>query len=171
MRKTTLLLILILITGCAPTESTTVEPTAELTSPALEDNSSPAQTRSANMAIAELAVRDLALRLDIELNEITVVSIESVEWPNSALGCPLPGVDYAQVITPGYQITLEAAGEVYTYHTNVRQALVLCLDGEPQLPSIPVNPGEIQDGDPWMPVDPVPTVAEGNTIADPDPIR
>jgi hypothetical protein len=105
------------------------------------------------MVIAELVVRDLALRLSIRLDEITVVSIESGEWPNSAIGCPLPGADYAQVITPGYRIKLEAGGEIYTYHTSERQALVLCQDGIPELPLIPVNPGEIQDGIPWVPVD------------------
>jgi hypothetical protein len=171
MRKITLLLILILITGCVSSEPATGEPTAEQTSSAPEDNSSPMLTESPNMIIAELAVRDLALRLDFELNEITVVSIESVEWPNSAIGCPLPGADYAQVITPGFQIKLEVAGEIYTYHTSERQAVVLCQGGIPELPMIPVNPDEIQDGVPWMPVDPLPTVAEGDIIADPDPVR
>lgn len=168
MRILTFLLILTLITGCVSTETTTGETTSESTDPAPGGNSSPLQTESANLDIAELVIRDLALRLNFELSEIAVVSIGNVEWPNSALGCPLPGVDYAQVITPGYQIILEAAGEIYTYHTSARQAIVLCQNGVPELPVIPVNPGEIQDGDPWMPVDPIPGEGE---ISDPEPIK
>ena len=70
-----------------------------------------------------------------------------------------------------FRTRLEADGEVYTYHTDNGQTLVLCQDGLPELPLIPMDPDEIQDGIPWMPVDPVPTVSEGDTFADPDPVR
>ena len=33
---------------------------------------------------------------------------------------------YAQVITPGYLITLEANGQQYEYHTNETNVVVLC---------------------------------------------
>jgi hypothetical protein len=171
MRIIPLLLIFVLLSGCVSADPATTESAPQLDDSTPEAAPSTAETESATMVIAELAVRDLALRLEFDLNKITVVSIESVDWPNSALGCPLPGADYAQVITPGYRIKLEADGEVYTYHTSERQAVVLCRDGVPELPVIPVNPGEIQDGIPWVPVDPVPTIAEGDTIADPDPVR
>lgn len=173
MRSTPFLLILIcaLTAGCAPTETSSGDSGPQSTSPASEENLTSLPTESVNDVIVELVVRDLALRLSVGLNEIAVSSIERVEWPTSALGCPLPSADYIQVITPGYRINLEAAGEVYTYHTDTGMTLVLCQDGFPQLPTIPVIPGEIQDGEPWMPVDPIPTVAEGDTIADPDPVR
>ena len=122
------------------------------------------------LGIIELVVRDMALRLKLDLNEIKVISIENVEWPDGGLGCPLPGADYAQVITPGFRITLEAAGEVYIYHTNTGVAFFQCQDGIPLLPLLLVNPGEIQDGIPWMPVDPLPTVKSGDALVDPVPV-
>ena len=122
-----------------------------------------------HLTLLEMAVRDLAIRLGVGLNEIYVISIQSIEWPDGGLGCPLPELDYAQVITPGYKIQLEVDGQVYTYHTNAELAFWLCLDGKPQLPLIPVVPGEIDDGIPWMPVDPIPTLADEILIADPDP--
>ena len=124
-----------------------------------------------HLTILEMAVRDLALRLNVDLNDIIVVSMQAVDWPDGGLGCPLPGLNYTQVITPGYKIRLDAEGQIYTYHSNTEMAFWLCRDGVPQLPLIPVVPGEIDDGIPWMPVDPVPTLAEGIIIADPDPVK
>lgn len=64
------------------------------------------------------AVADLAGRLAIAADAIQVRSVEAVEWPDASLGCPQPGMMYAQVITPGYRIVLEAAGKTYEYHSS-----------------------------------------------------
>jgi hypothetical protein len=50
--------------------------------------------------------------------EITLLSIEYVEWRNSCLGVTTPGLNCLEVITPGYRIILSAAGMSYEYHTN-----------------------------------------------------
>lgn len=49
-----------------------------------------------------------------------------VEWPNSALGCPQPGVEYLQVITPGYRVVLEVGGTTYDYRSDERGFFMLC---------------------------------------------
>ncbi len=64
------------------------------------------------------AVADLAGRLAIAIDAIQVRAVEAVEWPDASLGCPKPGMMYAQVITPGYRIVLEAAGKTYEYHSS-----------------------------------------------------
>ena len=69
-------------------------------------------------AIVELAKADLAQRLDIDPDEITVQSVEPVEFPDASLGVPEPGKVYAQMITPGYIIDLAAAGQIYRYHAS-----------------------------------------------------
>jgi hypothetical protein len=40
--------------------------------------------------------------------EITVVSAEYTEWSDTSLGNPQEGLSYAQVITPGFKVILEA---------------------------------------------------------------
>lgn len=83
-------------------------------------------------AAAHLVSQDLATRLGSDISEITVVSAEAKEWGDSSLGCPAPGYAYAQVITPGYQITLESDGKEYTYHTDLNGNSILCGDdGQP----------------------------------------
>jgi hypothetical protein len=64
----------------------------------------------------------------VDFDEIEVVSAEAVEWPDAALGCPQGGMMYAQVITPGYQIVLEADGEEYDFHTesSAEGQIILC---------------------------------------------
>ena len=64
------------------------------------------------------AVADLAARLDIEEDQITVKSVEFVEWPDSCLGITKRDVACAEVITAGYRIILEAKGQAYEYHTD-----------------------------------------------------
>jgi hypothetical protein len=74
----------------------------------------------------ELARGDLARRLDVRLEAIRLVSVDSVEWRNASLGCPRPGMMYAQVITPGFRVTLEVEGKRYEYHTDRGRRVVLC---------------------------------------------
>ena len=81
--------------------------------------------------IVEIVRQDLATRLNLPLESIVCVSAEKTEWPNSGLGCPSPDAFYAQVITPGYQVMLQANGQDYIYHTNQRETFVLCEGGVP----------------------------------------
>jgi hypothetical protein len=69
------------------------------------------------------AVADLAQRLGLAPDVISVLSIEPVEWPDASLGCAKPGMMYAQVVTPGYRIVLEAGGKTYEYHTGQGQVV------------------------------------------------
>ena len=71
------------------------------------------------------AVADLAARVGVAQDTITVASIEEVTWPDASLGNPQPGNMYAQVLTPGYRVFLMAAGERYEYHTDMGTSLTL----------------------------------------------
>ena len=69
---------------------------------------------------------DLASRLGISEDEISVVSAESKTWSDSSLGCPEKGMMYTQVITPGYRIILEVDGTQYDYRTDDMGNFKLC---------------------------------------------
>jgi hypothetical protein len=64
--------------------------------------------------------------LGIKAEDITLVGAEAVEWSDSSLGCPRPGMNYLQVITPGYRILLEAQGNSYEYHSDQSSRVVRC---------------------------------------------
>ncbi len=66
--------------------------------------------------LVEMAREDLADKLDLDVEEIEVLSVEPEDFPDASLGVPEAGKDYIQVITPGYVIELSADAERYRYH-------------------------------------------------------
>jgi hypothetical protein len=74
------------------------------------------------------AIADLSKQTGILPGEVVLVSIEAVDWSDTSLGCPQEGFMYAQVITAGYIIVLEARGQQYQYHTDQAANVVLCQE-------------------------------------------
>jgi len=75
------------------------------------------------LALAQAA---LATELGIQPSEVTFVKGGPVEWNDSSLGCPKPDQAYLQVITPGYQFTLQAHDQSFEYHTDTGRRAVRC---------------------------------------------
>ncbi len=93
-----------------------------------ESSSTPQEGRlpSGSEGGVQLAKEDLARRLDVSLEDTRVLSVEAMDWPDTSLGCPEPGMMYAQVITPGFRVMLEAEAKTYEYHTDRSSVVVLC---------------------------------------------
>lgn len=73
-----------------------------------------------------LAINTLAEHNILPIKNIEVISVKAVQWPDSSLGCPQPGMMYAQVITSGYQVTLIAttSGNTHAVHIGAGRAVV-----------------------------------------------
>ena len=87
-------------------------------------------------ALVAKARADLAGRLDVDPGGIELVSAEEVSWPDASVGCPQPGMAYAQVVTSGSRIVLESGGERHEYHSDNRRDPFLCKNPEPPLESV-----------------------------------
>lgn len=98
-----------------------VTPGTEVMPDTLPNNIPPGSETAVNAAI-----QDLSSKQGIPVDQISVVSVEPVDWNDSSLGCPQEGMMYAQVITPGYLIILQAQGQQYEYHTDQNKTVVLC---------------------------------------------
>ncbi|HZD57684.1 MAG TPA: hypothetical protein VE136_13205 [Anaerolineales bacterium] len=123
--KTTLGLLLAgIMTACAQTSKSISTPTSLSATPPPKLKTSVTPTMDAGL-LAQ-AKEDLASRLSLDLDQISLVEAKSVFWRDASLGCPQPGTVYAQVITPGYLITLEANGKKYEYHAATSQYVFLC---------------------------------------------
>lgn len=77
-------------------------------------------------ALVAVATKDLASRLTVDPGRISALTAASVMWPDSSLGCPKPGMAYAQVLTDGVFIELQVDGVTYRYHGGVATKPFLC---------------------------------------------
>lgn len=95
----------------APTPTPTPFPTLSILPPEAVDVSREDYVNKAK--------ETLAGKLNINVQEINLVSAEKREWGDTSLGCPEGGKFYSQVITQGYLIVLSAKDNNYTYHAGV----------------------------------------------------
>jgi hypothetical protein len=72
----------------------------------------------------------LALRLGLNESDVAVKSVEPVDFPDAALGAPLADEMSAQMITPGWRVTLKASDKNYEYRATARQLRLLNFNGE-----------------------------------------
>jgi len=108
------------------------------TTPTLEQEAKVGPAATLRALVAEqLNVAEITLKL---------VSAESVTWRDASLGCPQPGMEYAQVLTPGWQVIFtDAEGKAYDVHANENlSTFVICQDTvaetvaptKPQIPAV-----------------------------------
>lgn len=81
--------------------------------------------------VVQKAIADLTGRLGIAPEQVTVLSVEAVTWPDSSLGCPQPGMEYLQVMVDGLRIRLGAGGALYEYHSGGQGDPFLCQPASP----------------------------------------
>lgn len=85
---------------------------------------------------ASQAKEDLARRLSIAVDQITLLEVREVVWPDASLGCPQPGVAYEQVPQDGLLIRLDVEGRMYFYHSGGTQAPFLCEQTSQVVPKV-----------------------------------
>ncbi|GGC14931.1 hypothetical protein [Cellulomonas carbonis] len=123
-------------TGPGPTTSreplVTTEPSQEPTRPAEPPTGTapPTTTPPTAGTPAAVAVADLAARLDVAPEQVTVVRADAVTWRDGSMGCPRPGMSYTQALVEGTLVVLEVDGRRYEYHSGGRRAPFLCESPE-----------------------------------------
>lgn len=135
-----------LLAGCvAPVTTTnpsaTPTPIVTMITATLPASRSVDDSVAAERAVASVTIVDLSQRLDIPADEVTVVSIEEVRWPDTSLGCPAPDMAYAQMVVDGVKIVLEANGQTYAYHGRDPKTIFLCTPQGPAEPAAPPPQG------------------------------
>jgi len=123
--------LVVVLTSCSQLRAVPVSPTpSPLPAPKPESLPSPPATGSGDLAAADAAVRaaisDAASRLKVASDTIQVVSVSATDWSDTSLGCPQPGMFYAQVIVQGYTIVLSSGQARIEYHADKRGRVVTC---------------------------------------------
>lgn len=102
------------------------QPPTATTTPTTQPSPLPSPTIALLPAPVQAAVDLAAETYDVPPEQITVLSFTERPWPSTALGCPQPGISYAQIVTPGYQVELDVAGRRLTYHTDMQTTVIDC---------------------------------------------
>ena len=143
-------LIILILTACTPRLIPTPSPTQISVSTPTEAQPvlTPTQGEMPQMPstalpqpaglenLIKMAKDDLAQRLSVEISQIRVLDARDVVWPNSSLGCPQPGMLYAEVLTPGYLILLNVNGQEYEYHAGKNSDAFYCKNPTPPVPGL-----------------------------------
>lgn len=137
----------ILLAACAPEplQDATRIPTAQTPPPEStgrpEPSNTPASTpegAGSQQDLPQAAVearRQLADRLNIGIDQVTVIGVEEAQWPDGCLGLAQPDEMCTEMIVEGYQVLLETGGKQYRFHTDqdgtqVREAQEIIMKGE-----------------------------------------
>jgi hypothetical protein len=78
-------------------------------------------------AAVSLARKTLCAKLGVSSEAVKLDKAEAVDWADASLGCPEKGMMYAQMLTPGYKISLTVDGKTHDVHVAGTRA-VMCKD-------------------------------------------
>ena len=85
----------------------------------------PAESLSdSDRAVAMLAIDTLAGDLQIPRERVELDVVRAIDWRDSSIGCPKPGMAYLDVITPGHKVMLRVDGRIYVVHEAKNKAFV-----------------------------------------------
>ncbi|WP_127131599.1 hypothetical protein [Georgenia sp. SYP-B2076] len=107
------------------------------TTPAAPPRSTP-PTQSPEVSVepeaqsaADAAVADLKARPETGGEPVRVLIARRETFPDSALGCPKPGMSYTQVLTEGYRVILARGDREWLYTAGSDGVPSMCPSGEP----------------------------------------
>lgn len=132
MKRLSLLIAVLMLTlaACASTAVSNPLPAATPTDmPVLEATPTAPGPASTTSPAAVAAIAALAKTLGVQASQISLVSAESVTWPNGCMGVQRIGVMCTNQQIPGYRIVLEAKGQQYEFHTNGDGSVIVPAQG------------------------------------------
>lgn len=83
------------------------------------------QSDASGQTVVELARGDLASRLHVPVDQVELVSLTPINWPDACLGVRSPGFVCAQVVTPGFVLSFRVNGKTYIYNTSQVEAIFI----------------------------------------------
>jgi len=115
----TLLAAVILLSACATPASPATPPPAATPAATPAPSATPARPGGDELPPFMPALQKFALdKMNAKPEEIRLIKMEPVDWPDACLGATQAGEICAQVITPGYRLQVEIKGKVVELHSD-----------------------------------------------------
>ena len=77
----------------------------------------------------ELARNKVAAQINADVAETSIISSQEVQFSDSSMNCPQPGMMYAQVVSDGYQVMVLAREQTYDVRVTGDYALICTAPG------------------------------------------
>jgi len=127
------------LAACAPASQQQTETRADRDLRQETEVASEAAGSKAMQPMLDQIRADAAQRAGVTPDKVKILAVEAVTWADGSLGCPEPGMMYAQALVRGYRITVDAAGTTLDYHAGPQSRFVHCPPERAQPPS-PMDP-------------------------------
>ncbi len=69
---------------------------------------------------------DAAERGKTKIDNVRIVAARRETWPNGAMGCPVPGEMYTQMLTSGYHVIASVGLQKFDYRAGENGRFILC---------------------------------------------
>ncbi|MEM9005085.1 MAG: hypothetical protein AAGE59_16375 [Cyanobacteria bacterium P01_F01_bin.86] len=128
MRRFVIILIiaLALTSGCAETNSR--EPSVEpVEAEPNQEEVVPMPNETLSAELQQIVLEAVGAQQNVAPDQLQITSAEAADWPDACLGIAEPDVMCAQMITPGWSITVTDGQQTWQYRTDL-DALQVKLD-------------------------------------------
>jgi hypothetical protein len=115
----------------SPNESMTTP--SETPAPTSTPQRSPVESQVPE-AILRPILNEAAKLANVPTQQLVIVRAEAVVWNDGSLGCPEPGMEYAQAVVNGYWVVISAAGHTYDFRVGGGGSFRLCPQGRGRPP-------------------------------------
>lgn len=112
------ILLLVILPACAASPETEPAAPAPISKSTPIPSAAPASGEAYPAAVLA-AQADLAKRLGLQPDQVSVASVEQQDWPDGCLGLARPDEMCTMAIVPGYLVRLSAAGQDYAYRSDL----------------------------------------------------
>ena len=100
--------------------------------PTTAASAAPAAASPVPGSVEAKVAQALGKKIGVDASKLMLTAKAAQEWPDSALGCPAPGMMYSQVVTPGFKLTYSNGAKTYEVHTDQSgDRAVLCQNKQP----------------------------------------
>lgn len=120
-----LLTVILGVLGCVGSGEQVGSPAATAT-PVLELDVPPEVENQLAAIRDSVLARAAEIGEDVDASDLDVLDITRREWPTAAMGCPDPDRSYAQVVTTGYSLQVDAGETIYEVHVSDDGNLIVC---------------------------------------------
>jgi hypothetical protein len=85
-------------------------------------------------AILDRILIETARLANVRREQLVIVRAEAVVWNDGSLGCPEPGMEYAQALINGYWVLIKAAGQTFDFRVGGGGSFRVCPQGRGRPP-------------------------------------